>query len=242
MPGRSGRRAARLLGNARAGIVQLDRDGRIVAANDRALALLRRRDGLSDRHGALRAASAEDDRRLRDLLSRALPRLPGPGASGSMAVRRPSLLPRLAAHVTPVTNGEADYRTRRVAALVMVVDPVDRARVDPGLVQAALGLTPAQAAIAVLLAEGRTPRRIAAAAGCRYGTVRAHLKDIYARLGVSRQIEVVQLVLALSHLPAPRERDARASPGDRAAGTRVASRRRGSGPGRAPSGTRSRVP
>ena len=140
-----------------------------------------------------------------------------------MTVRRPSLQPGLVVHVTPVTNGKADCRARRVAALVMVVDPVDRARVDPGLVQAALGLTPAQAAIAVLLAEGRTPRRIAAATGRRYGTVRTHLKHIYARLGVSRQLGVAQLVLALSTLPAPREQDVRASPGDGGAGTRFPS-------------------
>ena len=203
--GALGTSIAGLLGNARAGIVQLDRDGRIVEANDRALALLRRRDGLSDRHGALRAASAEDDRRLRDLLSGAMPRRTGPGASGSMTVRRPSLLPGLVVHVTPVTDGETGDRPRRVAALVLIVDPADRTRVDPGLVQAALGLTPAQAAIAVLLAEGRTPRQIAAATGRRYSTVRAHLKHIYARLEVSRQLAVAQLVLALSNLPAPRE-------------------------------------
>ena len=201
--GALGTTVAELLGNARTGVIQLDRGGRVVEANDRALELLRRRDGLSDRHGTLRAASPEDDRGLRELLSRALPRFPGPGASGSMMVRRPSLLPRLAVHVKPVTNGEADHRSRRVAALVLVVDPVDRARVDPGLVQAALGLTPAQAAIAVLLAEGRTPRQIAAATGRRYSTVRTHLKHIYARLGVSRQLGVAQLVLALSNLPVP---------------------------------------
>ena len=202
--GALGTSAAELLGNARAGVVQLDRGGRIVGANDRAMALLRRRDGLSDRHGTLRAASAEDDRRLQDLLSRALPPFDGTGASGSMTVRRPSLLPRLVVHVKPVTNGEADYRSRGVAALALIVDPADRARVDPALVEAALGLTPAQAGIAVLLAEGRTPRRIAADTGRRYSTVRTHLKHIYARLGVSRQIEVVPLVLALSTLPAPR--------------------------------------
>ena len=158
-----GTSVSELLGNARAGVIHLDRGGRIVGANDRALELLRCRDGLADRHGALRAASRKDDRRLQELLSRALPRFDGTGASGSMTVRRPSLLPRLAVHVKPVTNGEPDYRSRQVAALVLIVDPADRARVDPGLVEAALGLTPAQAAIAVLLAEGLAPRRIAAA-------------------------------------------------------------------------------
>ena len=233
---------AKLLGNARTGIIHLDRGGRIVGANDRALALLRRRDGLADRHGALRAASREDDRGLQELLSRALPRFGGHGASGSMTVRRPSLLPRFAVHVKPVTNGEADYRSRQVAALVLIVDPVERARVDPALVEAALGLTPAQAGIAVLLAQARTPRQTAAATGRRYGTVRTHLKQIYARLGVARQLDVVPLVLALSTLPAPGEQGVRPSDGVRVAGTRSTSRRGGSDPVRARSGAETAVP
>ena len=237
-----GRSVIGLLDNTRAGVIQLDRSGRIVEANDRALAMLRRRDGLSGRHGTLRAASQENDRRLQELLSRALPQGCGTGASCSTTVRRPSLLPRLAVHVKPVTNGEAEYRSRGVAALVLIVDPVDRARVDPALVEAALGLTPAQAAIAVLLAEGRTPRRIAAATGRRYSTIRTHLKHIFARLGVSRQLEVVPLVLALSSLPAPREQGERASAGNRVAGTRLTSRRCGADPIRAQSGTEAAGP
>ena len=45
-------------------------------------------------------------------------------------------------------------------------------RVDQGFVEAVLGLTPAEAEIAVLLAEGRTVRQIAEATGRGYGTVR----------------------------------------------------------------------
>ena len=39
----------------------------------------------------------------------------------------------------------------------------------------------------------------------RYSTVRTHLKHIFAKLGVSRQLEVAQLVLALSSLPVSRD-------------------------------------
>ena len=159
-----------------------------------------------------------------------------------MTVRRASPMPRFAVHVKPVTNGEADYRSRDVAALVPIVDPADRARVDPGPVQTALGLTPSQAEIAILLAEGRTPRRLAAATGRRYGAVRTHLKQLYARLGVTRQPGVVPLVLALTTRPAPREQGVRASAGDRVTGTRATSRRGASDPVRARSGADTAVP
>ena len=199
-----GASAAELLDNTRVGVVQLDRRGRIVAANDSAGALLRLNDGLSDESGALRAGGAEDDARLQGLLARAIPRGSGASASGSMLVGRPSARPSFALHVKPVAGGEQDFRSRRVAALVLVVDPVRRMRIDPDRVAALLGLSPAEATIAVLLAEGRTLREIAAATGREYATVRTHLKRVFAKLGVSRQYEAAQVVAALSGLAGSR--------------------------------------
>jgi len=193
-----------LLDNTRMGIIQLDRGGRIVETNDRARELLRQNDGLTDENGELRATWPEDNATLQEHLARALPRLGGLAEAGSMAVRRKSWSPGLALHVKPATVREVDYRFLRVAALVLVVDPVSQARVEPALAGAVLGLTPAEAAIAVLLAEGRTLRQIAAATGREYSTIQTHLRHIFAKLGCSRQLEVVQAVEALSNLPASR--------------------------------------
>ena len=190
-----------LLDNTLLGVIQLDGGGRIVEANDRAWELLRHNDGLTDEGGELRASWPEDNAKLQELLARALPRLGGLGASGSMAVRRRSWSPGLALHVKPATVREVDYRSLRVAALVLVVDPVSRAALEPALVEAVLGLTPAEAVIAVLLAEGRTLRQIAATTGRQYSTIQTHLRHIFAKLGCSRQLEVVQAVAALSNLP-----------------------------------------
>ncbi|MDE0712988.1 MAG: LuxR C-terminal-related transcriptional regulator [Rhodospirillales bacterium] len=190
-----------LLDNTRMGIIQLDWGGRIVEANDRARELLRQNDGLTDEGGELRATRPEDNSRLHEHLARALPRLGGPGESSSMAVRRKSWSPGLALHVKPATVREVDYRSQSVAALVLVIDPVSPARIEPALVAAVLGLTPAEAVIAVLLAEGRTLRQIAVTTGRKYSTIQTHLRHIFAKLGCSRQLEVVQAVEALSKLP-----------------------------------------
>ena len=203
--GALGTSVAEFLDSTRVGVIQLDAEGWILEANDSAAELLRRNDGLSDRGRVLRAATTEDNSRLKDLLARALPRLVGYGVSGSMMVRRPSLLPRLAVHIKPVANREVDYRFRQVAALVLIVDPVSRARIEPGLVQSMLGLTPTESEIASLLAEGRTLRQIAAITDREYSTVRTHLKHVFVKLSVSRQFEVTQLVLALADLPVSRD-------------------------------------
>ena len=115
-----------------------------------------------DRDGSLGAWSPADNARLQRLLAAALPPFGGQGASGSMAVRRAPGMSPLVLHVNPVGNGQADLRTRRVAALALVVDPASRLRIDPDLLAVALGLTPTEGRVAVLLAEGMTVPAVAA--------------------------------------------------------------------------------
>ncbi|MDE0387407.1 MAG: LuxR C-terminal-related transcriptional regulator [Rhodospirillales bacterium] len=189
---------AGLLDNGRSGIIQLDRRGRIVEANDPARNLLKRNDGLFDRGGYLRAWSPSDDADLHALLERALPRVGAQGIGGSMTVRRPSVSPRLALHISPLGDGHMDFRPSCVAALVLVVDPTRRARIDPGLVSESLGLTPTQGQVAALLAEGKTIREIAVSTGRKESTVRWHLHHACSKHGISRQVELIQLVLSLA--------------------------------------------
>ena len=155
-----------LLDTTGSGIIQLDRRGRIVAANDRARALLRTGDGLLDERGFLFARRPEDNADLQGLLARALPPFGAQGVGGSTMARRSSALP-LVLHVNPVAQRETDSRSWPVAALVLVVDPERRTRIDPDMVRAALGLTGLESRVAVLLAEGKSVREIAATMGRR---------------------------------------------------------------------------
>lgn len=193
-----------LLDTVRAGVIQLDRGGRVIAANDRARALLRRGGGLRDGDGRLRAARPREDAALQKLLARALPVDGGPGEGGSMLLRRPEIPAPLVLHVSPVHDAGVEAGRGFVGALVLAVDPADRAGIDPVRVGRALGLTPAESRVAVALAEGRTVDEIAARSGRSRNTVRWHVRHIYAELGVSRQIELAQLVASLAELPGAR--------------------------------------
>ena len=187
-----------LLDNARVGVIHLDRHGRIVAANDRARAILRRGDGVADRGGFLHARRPADQARLERLVAAALPTSSVPAVGGSMTLRRASRLARFVVHVKPVGIPQRDFGARRVATLVLITEPGRLPHIDPALVAATLGLTPVESQIAVWLAEGRTVRAIAVATGRTEGSVRWSLHQIHRKQGLSRQADLVRLVLSLA--------------------------------------------
>ena len=191
-----------LLDNGRVGVIQLDRRARVAAANDAARHILRRADALTDHDGTLHALHPKDHARLQALLQRAMPPLAGGApAAGSMTVRRADGPLRLGLHVTPVGNPRTDFGARRIAALVLVVDPAGRPRIDPARLATVLRLSPAEGRAAALLAEGRPVRDIAALTGYRESYVRWLLKQAYRKQGVSGQAALARLVLALDALP-----------------------------------------
>ena len=202
--GAEGASLAKLLDTTGLGIVQLDGHGRIVAANDRARDLLRTGDGLYDKDGFLYARTPEDNGELQRLLARALPPFGAQGAGGSTMVRRSSAQPPLVLHLNPVGRQETDFRVWPVAALVLVADPASQTRIDPAVAAAALGLTGMESRVAVLLAEGMNVREVAAATGRGESTIRSHVKHMFAKHGLSRQADLVRLVLSLAGAPEPR--------------------------------------
>ena len=186
-------------------IIQLDRSGRIVEVNDRARGLLRIGDGLFDQRGFLFARKPVDNAHLQGLLKGALPLFKAQGVGGSTIVRRESALPLLL-YINPVERQSADFRVWPVAALVLIVDPENRTRIDPAMAGEVLGLTGTESRVAVLLAEGMSVRQIVAATGRKESTTRWHVKNILTKLGLSRQAELVRLLLPLAGAPETRVR------------------------------------
>ena len=189
-----------LLDNPRIGVLHLDRRGRIIEVNDRARSILRRGDGLLDQDGRLRTRASADQVRLQRVVGDALPAAGAVAVSGSMMLRRSSVVPPFVVHVKPVGLPQPDYGTRHVAALVLIVEPGRQPRINPDLVATTLELTPAETQVAVWLAEGKSVRDMADTTGHTPAAIYWHLQQIYQKHSISRQADLVRLVLSLAEL------------------------------------------
>ena len=189
-----------LLVNPMVGAIFLDRRGTIVEANSRAREFLRQQSGLSDRDGVLHARSGTEDAKLGRLLAGALAERGSRATGGSMTVDRSPLMPRLVVHVNPVgvhRVRQLEIGVRNAAALVLIVDPGSTRRVDADLVAETFHLTRAESQVAAALAEGRTVREIAETTFRAESTVRWLVKQIHTKLGISRQADLVRMVLSM---------------------------------------------
>lgn len=189
-----------LLDNTQTCVIELNRRGKIVAANDVARDILLQRDVLFAPGGFLRATRVEENAALQRLLARAVPPFSGRGVGGSVTIGGFAPSRRWLLQVQPVEPESRDYRTRNVAALVLAVCPASPVRIDPELVARALGLTVTQSRLASMLGAGKSVRDIAAETGRKKTTVYWHLDRIFRRLGITRQAELVRRVLSLKTL------------------------------------------
>lgn len=107
---------------------------------------------------------------------------PAPGRAPMLLVARPVPWAMRLLHATPG------------AAVVSLIDPVERPAPATQLWREAFDLTPSEVALAALLMAGHSLESAAAARDCRKTTLRVHLRHIFAKTGVSRQSDLVSLL------------------------------------------------
>jgi DNA-binding CsgD family transcriptional regulator len=98
--------------------------------------------------------------------------------------------------VTPVSAVHRLPATRnRGAALVSISDPESTPLPDDRTLREMFGLTPAEARLTRLLAEGTSLAEAAERLGLRRETARTRIKVIFDKTGTHRQAELVSLVM-----------------------------------------------
>ena len=189
------------LDNLQQGFLLVDAEARPVFINLVARALLDARDGLRLESGALFAADADDGRALRGIIaSCAAEASATTGIGGEVTLRRASgrrpldILVMPARHETAVATMSWAI-ARRPVAIVLVSDPDKeiRARIDS--LRERFGFTPAEAILALEIVKGDGRQATADRLGISVGTARSHLSKIFHKTGVTRQAELVRLLL-----------------------------------------------
>jgi DNA-binding CsgD family transcriptional regulator/PAS domain-containing protein len=202
------------------GFVSLDALGRVIRMSAAAQTILDAEDGILLEERSLRASVPGEQAKLAAIVSGAVATGAGrgsqmavscpttaapqagsgplwtPSSGGAMLVSRTPPRRPLQVVVTPFRSSLV-LLDDRPAALVFLGDPDARPASRTGILRALYGLTPTEARLANLLAEGHDVATAAQGMKISTQTARFHLKNVFRKAAVSRQPELVRLVLGL---------------------------------------------
>jgi DNA-binding CsgD family transcriptional regulator len=119
----------------------------------------------------------------------------GSSAGEVMSVMRPSGRRPFPLMVGPLLAAHPDSSIDDAKALLFIADPEGGHISTSEVLETLYQLTPAEAELVRLIAEGRSLEEVAAERGVTMNTVRSQLKQVFSKTETSRQGELVHLVL-----------------------------------------------
>ena len=166
--------------------------------NRAARRLISENDGLLVMRNRLCADRPPECAELQRLIGDAVLTSAGEGLSpaGSVFLTRKKG-PPLYILVVPV-RGLAVDGTASPSAVVFANDPSKRIRPADEILHQLFKLTPAECRVALLLADGRSPREISQLIGVSTNTLKTHLSNIYSKTATSGQPALVRLLTKLA--------------------------------------------
>ncbi|MCY1427647.1 hypothetical protein D9M71_435040 [compost metagenome] len=179
------------------GTIILDENGKILQTNQVADRLLKEKDGLKISADNLQVGTPRDCQEFRRLVKQALQSQRGerPSVVEAMRVQRPSGRADLGIIVRSVPLSEWNEGKHCPSVVIFVSDPEQEASAPQEIVKALFDLTPAEAQLAMLLANGLTLDEASEELGISRNTARAHLRATFSKTGVTRQTMLVRLIL-----------------------------------------------
>jgi DNA-binding CsgD family transcriptional regulator/PAS domain-containing protein len=178
------------------GVVLVDRTGRPLLVNRTASEIAAMEDGLVIRREGIAASSTGDTASLLRLISEASTAcvVVGRHSGGTLGLRRPSLKPRLAVLVAPITSKSRFFAAEGASAILFITDPTSYPLQASDAIVCLFDLTPAESKLCQHLAQGRSLEETAHALRISSNTVRTHLKRVFEKTGTHRQSELVVLL------------------------------------------------
>lgn len=165
-------------------------NARILYVNPLARGVLSGRDGVEMRSGTLTLQNDEDRARFGHLLSRT----DTTGADGEAHVLRIERPSGKRAFALTVLRPEG---TDPAAPLwiVLISDTSERMSLQPHWIEAMFGVTRGEARVLALVSAGMSAEDIGASLEIATATVRVHLRNVYRKLKINRQSDLVATIL-----------------------------------------------
>ncbi|MDN0085595.1 helix-turn-helix transcriptional regulator [Crenobacter sp. SG2305] len=183
------------------GTIVLNERGDIIKINRHGQEILAEADGLKLVKGHLQAEYGQEHRELQRLIKQALQQHNGGRGSGgpsvveAISLTRPSGNGKIGVLVRAAPEDEWSDSAERPAVVIFLRDPESRSQPSHEIVMRLFDLTPSEAVLATLLADGMTLDEASDEMGIRRNTVRAHLRSIFSKTGVTRQTTLVRVLL-----------------------------------------------
>jgi DNA-binding CsgD family transcriptional regulator len=179
------------------GTVILDTQARILDCNPVASAILDEKDGIKRMQDKLQLSQREDATRFKNMLQclQENPDCDTAHIAQAMRVHRPSGRPDLGLVVRHVPTLQRSDNANGPAYAVFLSDPERQSDTSQEIIEQLFDLTRAEATLALLLARGLSINEASSELSVSPHTARTQLKAIFAKTGVSRQAELVRLIV-----------------------------------------------
>lgn len=186
------------ISTSRIGLALVTKNGELMISNPVANDIFNRADGLLISNKVVRAARSDDSQMLIDEIAR-VASLQTPDHDSHiytpLALRREASTIPLTVIIRPGPAFAPIAQPMRRSALLVMRDPDDVATNITHALRELFGLTNAEANLAAELAKGVSLDDISTLFQVSRNTVKSQLKSIFQKLGVSRQADLVRIVL-----------------------------------------------
>lgn len=188
---------ANAVGQLSVATLLLDEKSQILRCNATARQLLAEQDGIQIQAGKLLIDNDQSQQQLRRILGQALsaPRQQQPGVVDALSIQRPSGKQALGLVVRPVPRDEWSDGQASPTVAIFISDPEQKTQASQQVLAQLFELTPAEARLALLLADGASLDQAVASLSISRNTGRAHLRSIFSKTGINQQTQLVSLIL-----------------------------------------------
>jgi DNA-binding CsgD family transcriptional regulator/PAS domain-containing protein len=178
------------------GIVTLDALGNVVSTNPVARRLIDSARGLILRQGCLKLESVHEQKAFKSLLSEVVSahHQQLAGCVKAFRIAEVGQLQGLNLLLRPLPLSDRSGVSAPAVA-VFLSDPMAPRQATSDVLIALFGLTPAEARLAIRLVNGLSLDEAAISLGVSRNTAKSHLRAVFSKTGVTRQPQLIQLIL-----------------------------------------------